>query len=667
MERRKFLELVAAMLATATAPVRLAAAEPRRLSGMFDPYFLQLVQGFLLSARGTAPGFAVCDFPQGTLLKGCLTPSGKSYVSVARMLPLLSEWYAAGKEPRTFTIEGDAIHIEHVILEIFRNAFDPQHPHYWGEPPSDKPTQRSVEAALVADALSRVGDPLLGQLTSRERSNIQRWLASCTTFPERTTNHAWFTCLNQSVRLRLSERWPEFSGDEEWMLADLKALDALFIPGPDGWYSDWPKIPIYDYYNFWTFANFPLLWSRMIGSRYPEWSERFRSRVRLFLQTAPYFFAPDGSHPWFGRSLIYRWAVLSPLVLGYQQGIWPHSPGLLRRIVRANLEFYWKIGSFDPELGKLRETLSAEGTPDVRESYIDNGHPYWATLGMMMYSIPAADPFWTEPEEPLPVERGDFAVRFEGPRMLVAGTQASGHVRWLQARNEPKFPRYRDKYNKFVASSHFPFNILEREDRCPWDQTLVFRNRTTGVCAGRIEVVGGELLADGVETVWRADLDGREFEVRSRIRLLGDFEERTHGITVPAGVHSVEVEILEGSHALGLQEDESFEDRHGESWRCIRSRRSGHCLVTWKLAGYEKLNVAEWFEETKRTRVNIIYPRMAVNTLIGRVPEQVEFASLHYASPRPMELEAILRRGEELAAGWRAAQICQPAHLSFTL
>ncbi|MDQ3605550.1 MAG: hypothetical protein M3418_05090, partial [Gemmatimonadota bacterium] len=86
----------------------------------------------------------------------------------------------------------------------------------------------------------------------------------------------------------------------------------------------------------------------------------------------------------------------------------------------------------------------------------------------------------------------------------------------------------------------------------------------------------------------------------------------------------------------------------------IRSRRSGHCLVTWKLAGYHQLSAAEWFEETKRARVNIIYPRMAVNTLIGRLPAQGEFASLHYASPRPMELEAILRRGGELAAGRRA-------------
>ena len=38
-----------------------------------------------------------------------------------------------------------------------------------------------------------------------------------------------------------------------------------------------------------------------------------------------------------------------------------------------------------------------------------------------MFAIPANDPFWTAEEEPLPVEKGDYAIRFEGPKMLVTG------------------------------------------------------------------------------------------------------------------------------------------------------------------------------------------------------------------------------------------------------
>ncbi|HEU4632281.1 MAG TPA: DUF2264 domain-containing protein [Gemmatimonadaceae bacterium] len=651
LRRRDFLRTTTVALAGAVvAPDALAAASRRlggREAGVFDAYALRLLEGFVRNARRTAPGYAVCDFAGGTLVPSCLTPSGKTYVSVARILPLLGEWLAAGK-PSVIRVDGAPVDLTEVAVAIFRNAFDPYFPHYWGKPPADKKTQRSVEAALVADGLWRMREPVLAQLTPRERANVQAWLASCTSVPERDNNHAWFHCTNQAARLRLAETWPEFHGDEAWMLADLRALDALFVPGQDGWYSDSPTIPIYDFYNFWTFGNFPLIWSGIIGERYPKWDATFKARARLFLQKAPYFFAPDGSQPWFGRSLLYRWAALSPLLLGYRQGVWPHSPGLLRRIVRTNLDYHWQLGAFDPETAKLRETFSAEGTPAVRDFYIDNGSPYWATLGMLLYAIPATDPFWTAPEEPLPVERGDFLVRFEGPRMLLQGTRASGQLRWIQARAQPKSWRYRDHYTKFVASSHFPFNIVQDERRAPWDGALVFRNRATGHMAGRVGVVDGALLADGVRTHWYTELDGRRIEVESRIRLDGEFTGRHHRLLTPEALDGLDVEILEGSHALGLRAEETAEVRDGKDWRSLRAPRGGHLVVSWRLAGYAALEGSESAE-------NLVHPRAAVNTLTARLPGPTAFASLHYASPRPMRHADVLRRGQELAAAWGIA------------
>jgi hypothetical protein len=657
VQRRDFLKIATAALAgAAVAPARLEALEKGLVrNDAFDVYALRLLQGFVRNARRTAPGYAVCDFDGGTLVPSCVTPSGKTYVSVARILPLLSEWLAADK-PRNIDVDGEKVDLREVALSIFRNAFDPAFPHFWGKPPADKKTQRSVEAALVADALWRMRASLLDRLTSRERSNVQEWLASCTSVPERDNNHAWFHCINQSARLRLSEKWPEFKGDEAWMLADLKALDALFVPGQDGWYSDSPDIPIYDLYNFWTFGNFPLIWSGIIGERYPEWDAKFKERARLFLEKAPYFFAADGSQPWFGRSLLYRWAALSPLLLGYRQGVWPHSPGLLRRIVRTNLAYHWQLGAFDPAAAKLRETFSAEGTPGVRDFYIDNGSPYWATLGMLMYSIPASDPFWTAPEEPLPVERADFRVRFEGPRMMVLGTRATGQVRWIQARNAPKSWRYRDHYTKFVASSHFPLNIIQEEKRAPWDGALVFRNRATGNMAGRVGVVEGILLDDGVKTHWFTELDGHRIEVESQVRLDGEFEGRMHTILNPGVLASMDVDLLEGSHALGLRQGESAEARGSAGFHLVRSPRTGYVVATWSLAGYRELSVAEWFEESHNTRVNLVYPRSATLTHTAKLPGVATFASLHYASPRPMPHAAMQRRAKELTALWMASE-----------
>ena len=422
MNRRDFLVVSASALAAGAALPRgirgqVSLASSPDAQAQLAEYFRTILAGFLRNARATSADYTACDFAEGTKIKTCCTPSGKTYTSVARMLPALAEYVAAGhQEPAT--------DLHAVILSIYRTAFDPAHVDYWGEPVGDRPTQRTVESSLVAIALARMGPAFVGRLSARERTNVNQWLASCTVIPERTNNHAWFTAVNQAARLKLSRTFPEFKGDEGWMIDDLKAMDVLAANGADGWYSDDPALTVYDYYNFWTFGNFPLFWSRIAGAMYPEWNARLRARGREFLQNVPYFFAADGAVPLFGRSLLYRWALLSPLLLGYEQGIWPHSPGLLRRIVRKNFDWWWRMGAYDERLGKLRETLSPGGAVDVTEAYIDNGHPYWAMQAFTAFSIPATDRLWTAPEEELPVEKADFVVKITGPKMILAGTKA---------------------------------------------------------------------------------------------------------------------------------------------------------------------------------------------------------------------------------------------------
>src|SRR5437868_2175641 len=105
MNGRAFLRSVAvsgAGVMLGPAIVRRAAAQTTAASGAPSPqhpadvveaYFRSILDGFLRNAAATSSngGFAVCDFPGGTKLKTCCTPAGKSYVSVARMLPAIAE------------------------------------------------------------------------------------------------------------------------------------------------------------------------------------------------------------------------------------------------------------------------------------------------------------------------------------------------------------------------------------------------------------------------------------------------------------------------------------------------------------------------------------------------------------------------------------------------
>lgn len=662
MTRRDFLISSTAALATGTTGTWAsdgppAGPAPDAAREELTGYFLAILGGFLRHARATSADFTVCDFPEGTKIKGCCTPSGKTYVSVARMLPVLAEYLAAGQPRRVAGVD-----LEEVVRGIYRTAFDPQHPDYWGEPAGAKPTQRTVESALVAMALVRMGPDFVGGLSAQERRQVNRWLASCTVIPERTSNHAWFTAVNQAARLRLARSFPEFAGDERWMLDDLEAMEGLAANAADGWYSDDPKLTVFDYYNFWTFGNFPLFWSRIAGELYPTWAHRLGARTREFLRHAPCFFGADGAVPLFGRSLVYRWALLSPLLLGYQQGHWPHSPGLLRRIVRRNFAWWWRLGAFDETRGKLRETLTPAGTREVSENYIDNGHPYWAMQAFTFFAIPAADPFWTEPEEPLPVERGDFLVRIPGPKMILTGTKASGDVRWVQARGCPRRDYYRDKYNKFAASSGFPGNLLPAaKPYAPWDQSLVLRDRATGVCAARIFPDSGELLEDGVRTVWMTKFGGGDVRVISTIRLAGEFEYRSHRLVFEAGPAQAAValamEVVEGSYPLGLAVGAEAEKQAGPDWLALRSAAGGTLLVSWRLAGHDRIEVAGNFDPAHQANVNLVYPKVAVITLSRALDRAagtgpLVCTSLHYASRRPAPMADIQRRARELMAIW---------------
>ena len=615
MNRREFLKCSAGAIALASLPASSLLAESaatQPAAAQFDHYFLTIWDGFVRNAQATSDSFAVCDYPDGTKLKSCCNPAGKTYVSVARMLPAMVEWLN-GKPGQRHLAPSRSQDIENILLRIFRNAFNPEHPDFWGYAPSHRATQLSVEAALVAHALAMCGEEFVGKLTPAERTNIQKWLASCTQVAERKNNHAWFTACNQAARLKLSATFKEFQGDEEWMLADLAAMDALAAKGTteDGWYTDSPDQPIYDVYNFYVFPNFPLMWGQIIGQRYPQWNEKFRGRIKQFLQRTPYFFAANGSHPLMGRSLIYRWAVLSPLVMGYREGLWPHSPGLLRKIVRNQLEYHWRMGCYDEQRGKLRESFSADGTPAAREPYIDNGHPYWAMLGFAFYGIKPDDPFWTAPEEKLPVEQGDFVEKFDGPKFYVTGNQRTGEVKWFMALNAAKREPYRDKYSKLSWSSHFAFNSISDKDdpRVPADQALVFRNLETGVSATRAPagVTGGKLLDDGVETTWFAQLGDWKFSVVSTVRFRdrGDTETRTHIVTAPADAVG-KVEVLEGSFSAPSLERISLKP----------------------LKGYERAEVQEL------ENANLIHKRVQMRVAIGKLSASpMTFAVEHTATP----------------------------------
>jgi hypothetical protein len=79
-------------------------------------------------------------------------------------------------------------------------------------------------------------------------------------------------------------------------------------------------------------------------------------------------------------------------------------------------------------------------------------------------------------------------------------------------------------------------------------------------------------------------------------------------------------------------------------------------VMAWQLTGYGDSELSTSFDPTKNERVNIIHARAAVLGNVGKlVGETSVFASLHFASPKPPDDEAVMRRAKELLSRWKTS------------
>ena len=330
---------------------------------------------------------------------------------------------------------------------------------YWGD--MTHMDQRLVESGDIAVALWLSRARVFDRLSAAEQARILAWLAQVDGQGTYYDNWVLFSALAQTVRLRLGA---PVSLAAPVPLAELDTnLDtaSAFYRG-DGWYADGAGEE-FELYNAWMFNWHFLHWAAIDGQRRPELRALVLSRAASFLSSFPYFFGANGAYAAWGRSLVYRFAAVAGFATGYALDIAPGGPGLLRRISSGCIRYFYDRGLFDPGEHFVRQGFHGN-FPPAGEAYISPGSVYWCCHGLFALSFDADDPFWTAPEEPLPVERGDFDLALPAPGFAVSGRRATGQVLLLNSRSgqEHDAPghNYTSKYGKFVYSSHLPFNVL---------------------------------------------------------------------------------------------------------------------------------------------------------------------------------------------------------------
>ncbi|MFC9647239.1 DUF2264 domain-containing protein [Streptomyces sp. NPDC056937] len=341
----------------------------------------------------------------------------------------LAEWYAAG-----------------IVAGV-----DPASEERW--PTFAESNQAKVEAASIAIALHETRPWIWDRLPDRTRHQLHDWLGDMVGNTMPGNNWIWFQAITEAFARTTGGAWR--AGD----LTRTIELTEDWYAG-DGWYSDGLSGGAhrnYDHYNGWAMHFYPLWFCRILGDQAPGGLlDRYRTRLRRFLDDARHLVGGNGSPLIQGRSLTYRFAALAPVWTGALFDATPLPPGQTRRLANRMLDHFTGHGAID-ERGLLTLGWHRPFRP-VLQVYSGPASPYWASKGFAGLLLPDGHPAWTAPESPLPVESGDFARTLRAPGWLVSGTRADGVVRIVNHGSDhadPARPHSDDPlYARLAFSTH---------------------------------------------------------------------------------------------------------------------------------------------------------------------------------------------------------------------
>ncbi|MCZ6635348.1 MAG: DUF2264 domain-containing protein, partial [bacterium] len=459
-----------------------------------------------------------------------------------RMFGALAAWLSDPKRPRQFEIRGQEVDVEALTVAILERAFDPEQPGFWGKEAFPARDQRTVESAILAYGAWLLRDTVLPEISERGMLCFRDWLRYFASAPLVQNNWNLFWIVNHTARKALGWDYEQDTIDEAW-----ETIDGYHRG--DGWMTDGSE-QLFDDTNWWVFGIHEIFWMQMDGEANPERCARVEDRIRNRLEVYPYFFGKDGSVSEYGRSLSYKFARLACPILAYKLGFWPHSTGMLKRLVRKHLAFYDNNGALDRVTDTVRQTLSEFGHPAVRDTYINTGHPYWcmATFAAL-WQLDEDDPLWTVEEEPLPVEGQDFQKVVKPAGWILTGTQATGQVQRhsLGTRHGRKY--YAAKYGKFMYGTHFPVNLGSVEGDFGADSALCVTDGDHWAHPGNYEVFVAE--AHYLRAAYHLEIGGMKIPVETVLIPQGELCLRTHWILVPEGAPPLTA--VEGGAALGYE------------------------------------------------------------------------------------------------------------------
>ena len=301
------------------------------------------------------------------------------------------------------------------------------------------------------------------------RDGIARWIHKQSLIALKNSwpnNHWWYPIFSIEILKELGYYDPEA---EPYMKKGYDALEELYVG--HGWYCDGKDFGRFDYYEAWAHHAYTLLWVLIADKNaegYEEKSEKYRRRCEEFLRFFAHYFDVDGGVPAYGRSLSYRFAMVSAFGLAAVAGC-DIDLGLAKSIILKNIDYYF-TKSIPTEDGCF-PCGYLYASDRFGENYASDGATTCYTEGFMCMLADEYHPLWTSEPKPLLIERGDYAVECEteGLDILIKAEKNFGGVtlfnnavHYFQKTNSA-FNDMAGYYGKFCYNSRSGFSISSRD------------------------------------------------------------------------------------------------------------------------------------------------------------------------------------------------------------
>ncbi|KAK3686019.1 hypothetical protein B0T22DRAFT_238739 [Podospora appendiculata] len=338
-------------------------------------------------------------------------------------------------------------------IDGIRAGTDPEGPEFWGFPRDND--QRMVEMCPLGYALA-VAPDIWGGLSERERGNVEAWLGNSINEKNMpNTNWLWFRVF---ANLGLKKQGGKFS--QERLDADIEHLNTFYRG--DGWSNDGPEgIHQMDYYSSSFAIHFlQLLYAKLAGEDEPERAEEFKRRAQMAALDLAHYYDEEGRSIPFGRSVGYRFAMVSFWGALAYAGVELPAPltwGMVKGIVLRHLRWWQTQHDMWSPSGTLTIGYSYPNMY-MAENYNSPGSPYWACLAFICLAVPEDHPFWTSEEEThwavIPKVK---ALKQPGHIMSNLG----GHCMLLSSGQACSYPMKgtHAKYGAFAYSSSYAYSV----------------------------------------------------------------------------------------------------------------------------------------------------------------------------------------------------------------